>query len=171
MKEPTLSSSERQAHAEPAPRRIGGCVLIVLLGLAAWAFVTAWAMRDPLHLMLEWKLLAVFVRAQTHGWFRTVILMSGFDVIIGAFMVAGIGWLALLARRKSARLSTHVQAWLGAILAMRTGAYLVSDYLTHAIGIEIAIPFQGLIEAIVAAALGIPYFRASRRVRQTFVNR
>ncbi|MFL6636879.1 MAG: hypothetical protein ACJ8HC_00115, partial [Paraburkholderia graminis] len=48
---------------------------------------------------------------------------------------------------------------------MRTGAYLLSDYMTHAIGIDIAIPFDGLMQAIVAAALGIPYFRMSRRER------
>ncbi|WP_025598802.1 DUF2569 domain-containing protein [Burkholderia sp. WSM2230] len=171
MKELPLSSSRRHAQPELAPRRIGGCLLIALLCLAGWTFITAWAMRDPLHLMLEWELLAVSVRAGTHGWYRTVMVMTGFDVFIGAFMVAGIGWFVLLAWRKSARLPTHVQAWLGAILAMRTGAYLLSDYMTHTIGIHIAIPFDGLMQAIVAAALGIPYFRASRRVRQTFVNR
>jgi len=145
--------------------------LTVLLSLAAWTFVTAWAMRDPLHVMLEWELLAVSVRPDTHGWYRAVMTMTGFDVLIGAFMVAGIGWFALLASRRSARLPAHVQAWLGAILAMRTGAYLLSDYMTHAIGIHIAIPFEGLMQALLAAALGIPYFRVSRRVRETFVNR
>jgi hypothetical protein len=43
--------------------------------------------------------------------------------------------------------------------------------MTHAIGIAIAIPFDGLMQAIVAAALGIPYFSVSRRARRTFVNR
>lgn len=171
MKQAKLSTTRRHAHAEAAPRRIGGCLLIALPGLAAWALVTAWAMRDSLHLMLEWELLAVSVRPGTHGWYRTVMAMTAFDVLTGAFMVAGIGWFALLAWRRSARLPTHVQAWLGAIVAMRTGAYLLSDYMTHAIGIHIAIPFEGLLQALVAAALGIPYFRVSRRVRQTFLNR
>ncbi|CAB3682291.1 hypothetical protein R8871_02580 [Paraburkholderia graminis C4D1M] len=171
MKQRTVCPSRRHAQAELAPQRIGGCLLVALICLAAWAFVTAIALRNPLEMMLEWELLAVFVRAATHGWYRAVIAMVGMDVAIGAFMVAGIGWFALLAWRRSARLPRHVQAWLGAILAMRTGAYLLSDYMTHAIGIDIAIPFDGLMQAIVAAALGIPYFRMSRRVRQTFVNR
>ncbi len=165
MKEPTTRSTQRQSP------RIGGCLLIALICLAAWALATAFAMRDPLEMMLEWELLAVFARAGTHGWYRTVIVMVGANVMIGAFIVAGTGWLTLLAARRSARFNVHVQAWLGAILAMRTGAYLASDYMTHAIGIDIAIPFDGLMQAIVAAALGIPYFRVSRRVRRTFVNR
>ncbi|WP_027799908.1 DUF2569 domain-containing protein [Paraburkholderia dilworthii] len=165
MNEPTTCPTQRQCP------RIGGCLLIVLFCLAAWALVTAIAMRAPLKMMLEWELLAVFMRAGTHGWYRTVIVMVGADVMIGAFIVAGMGWFALLAWRRSARLPVQVQAWLGAILVMRAGAYLASDYLTHAIGIDIAIPFDGLLQAIIAAALGIPYFRVSRRVRRTFVNR
>nr|WP_244201141.1 DUF2569 domain-containing protein [Paraburkholderia rhynchosiae] len=153
------------------PRRIGGCLLIALICLAAWALVTAIALRDPLQMMLEWELLSVFARNETHGWYRTVIAMVGFDVIIGVFIVAGMGWFALLAWRRSARFPVQVQAWLGAILVMRTGAYLLGDYMTHAIGIDIAIPFDSLVQAVVAAVLGIPYFSVSRRVRQTFTNR
>ena len=151
------------------PRRISGWLLLALICLAAWALSTAVALRDPLKLMLEWELLAVFVRPETHGWYRTVIAMVGCDVIIGVFIVAGAGWLALLVRRKSARFPVQVQAWLLAILVMRTIAYLLGDHMTHTIGIAIAIPFDGFIQAVVAAALGIPYFRLSRRVRQTFV--
>jgi hypothetical protein len=155
--------------SKPEPRQISGWLLIALICLAAWAFSTAVALRDPLKLMLEWELLAVFVRPETHGWYRTVIAMVGCDVIIGSFIVAGAGWLALLARRKSARFPVQVQAWLLAIVIMRTVAYLLGDHMTHAIGIDITIPFDGFVQAVVAAALGIPYFRLSRRVQQTFV--
>lgn len=155
--------------SKPEPRRISGWLLIALICLAAWALSTAFALRDPLRLMLEWELLAVFVRPETHGWYRTVIAMVGCDVIIGAFIVAGAGWLALLVRRNSARFPLQVQAWLLAIVVMRTIAYLLGDHMTQAIGVAIAIPFDGFIQAVVAAALGIPYFRLSRRVRQTFV--
>ncbi|MFM0177152.1 DUF2569 domain-containing protein [Paraburkholderia aspalathi] len=151
------------------PRRISGWLLLALISLAAWALSTAFALRDPLKLMLEWELLAVFVRPETHGWYRTVIAMVGCDVIIGMFIVTGAGWLALLVRCKSARFPLQVQAWLLAILVMRTIAYLLGDHMTHTIGVAIAIPFDGFIQAVVAAALGIPYFRLSRRVRQTFV--
>ncbi|HYS66820.1 MAG TPA: DUF2569 domain-containing protein [Paraburkholderia sp.] len=151
-------------------RRIGGCLLAALFCLAAWAVSTAIALRDPLKLMLEWELLAVFARHETHGWYRAVIAMVGCDVITGTFIVAGAGWLTLLARRKSARFPVQVQAWLAAIVVMRTGAYLLGDYMTHAIGIDIAIPFDGFFQAVIAAALGIPYFRLSRRVHGTFVN-
>ncbi|MFM0320091.1 DUF2569 domain-containing protein [Paraburkholderia nemoris] len=155
--------------SKPEPRRLSGWLLVALICLAAWALSTAVALRDPLKLMLEWELLAVFVRRETHGWYRAVIAMVGCDVIIGVFVVAGAGWLALLVRRKSARFPVQVQAWLLATLVMRTIAYLLGDHMTHAIGIAIAIPFDGFIQAVVAAALGIPYFRLSRRVRQTFV--
>ncbi|SOE56621.1 Protein of unknown function [Burkholderia sp. OK233] len=141
-------------------RRISGWLLVALICLAAWALSTAVALRDPLKLMLEWELLAVFVRPETHGWYRTVIAMVGCDVIIGSFIVAGAGWLALLVRRKSARFPVQVQAWLLAIVVMRTIAYLLGDHMTHTIGIEIAIPFDGFIQAVAAAALGIPYFGA-----------
>ena len=151
------------------PRRIGGSLLIALICLAAWALHTAIAMRDPLKLMLEWEVLAVFARPETHGWYRTVIAMVGCDVLTGVFTVAGLGWLTLLAWRKSARFTVHVQAWLLALVVLRSGAYLLGDYMTHAIGIAIAIPYNGFIQAIVAAALGIPYFRSSRRVHETFV--
>ncbi|WP_341312619.1 DUF2569 domain-containing protein [Paraburkholderia sp. IMGN_8] len=151
------------------PKAFGGWLLVALLCLAAWALSTAIALRYPLKLMLEWELLAVFVRPETHGWYRTVITAVGFDVIIGALIVAGAGWLALLARRKSARFPLQVQAWLFAIVVMRTVAYLLGDYMSHAISIDIAMPSDGFIQAVVAAALGIPYFRLSRRVRATFV--
>lgn len=155
---------------KPEPRRIGGSLLIALICLAAWALHTAIALRDPLELMLEWEVLAVFSRPDTHGWYRTVIVMVGCDVLTGVFIVAGVGWLALLAWRKSARFPAHVQAWLLAILVMRGGAYLLGDYMTHAIGIEIAMPFDGFVQAVVAAALGMAYFRSSRRVHETFID-
>lgn len=155
---------------KPVPRRIGGCLLAALTGLAAWVFFTAHALRDPLKLMLEWELLDVFVRHDTHGWYRTVIALTGLDVLIGGFTVVGAGWLALLVWRKAARFPAQVQTWLFAILAMRIIAWLFGDYLTRTIGIGIELPVDGLMQAVLAAALGIPYFRWSRRVRETFVN-
>lgn len=149
--------------------RIRGWLLLALTCLAAWVLHTAIAMRDPLKLLLEWELLAIFVRPETHGWYRAVIAMVGCDVIAGVFIVAGAGWLALLAWRRSARFVAQVQAWLVAIVVMRTGAYLLGDYMTRVIGIDIAVPYEDVIQALVAAALGIPYFRSSRRVRETFI--
>jgi hypothetical protein len=153
------------------PKGFGGWLLLALLGLAALVVATAVEMRDPLEMMLEWELFAVFVRPDTHGWYRTVLAMVGMDVAIGAFVVAGAGWLLMLAWRRSARFPVHVQAWLLAIVVMRTIAFLLGDHMTHAIGIDIAIPFDGLLEALAAAALAIPYFRQSRRVRHTFRSR
>ncbi|MFL9891585.1 DUF2569 domain-containing protein [Paraburkholderia sp. RL17-381-BIF-C] len=151
------------------PRHIGGWLLVALICVAAWVLHTAIAMRDPLKLMLEWELLAVFIRRETHGWYRAVLAMVGCDVVTGVFIVAGAGWLALLVLRRSARFAPQVQAWLVAIVAMRAGAYLLGDYMTYAIGINIAVPYGDLIQAVVAAALGIPYFRSSRRVHETFI--
>ncbi|MFM0416186.1 DUF2569 domain-containing protein [Paraburkholderia aromaticivorans] len=151
------------------PRHISGWLLVALICVAAWVLHTAIAMRDPLKLMLEWELLAVFVRRETHGWYRAVLAMVGCDVVTGVFIVAGAGWLALLVLRRSARFAPQVQAWLVAIVAMRAGAYLLGDYMTYAIGIDIAVPYGDLIQAVVAAALGIPYFRSSRRVHETFI--
>ena len=153
------------------PKGFGGWLLLALLGLAALVVATAVEMRDPLKMMLEWELFAVFVRPDTHGWYRTVLAMVGMDVAIGAFVVAGSGWLLMLAWRRSARFPVHVQAWLLAIVVMRTIAFLLGDHMTHAIGIDIAVPFDGLLEALAAAALAIPYFRQSRRVRHTFRSR
>ena len=153
------------------PKGFGGWLLLALLGLAALVVATAVEMRDPLEMMLEWELFAVFVRPDTHGWYRTVLAMVGMDVAIGAFVVAGAGWLLMLAWRRSARFPVHVQAWLLAIVVMRTIAFLLGDHMTHAIGIDIAVPFDGLLEALAAAALAIPYFRQSRRVRHTFLSR
>lgn len=151
-------------------RPIAGGVLLALLCLAAWALFTALSVRDPLKLMLERELLAVFVRHETHGWYRTVMTIVGLDVITGVFIVTGAGWLLLLASRKAARFSAQVQLWLLTILIMRAGAYLLGGYMAGAIGIGIAVPLDGLVQAALAAALGIPYFRWSRRVHQTFVN-
>jgi hypothetical protein len=159
-------------HCETRPHRPrpGGWLLVALLCLAAWALWTAYAIREPLKLMLEWELLAVFVRPDTHGWYRTVIAMVGLDVIVSVFIVVGAGWLALLVMRRAARFRTQVQAWLCLILAMRASAYLLGSYMTSVIGIAIEVPLDGLIQATIAAALGIPYFRCSRRVRQIFIN-
>ncbi|MFM0737245.1 DUF2569 domain-containing protein [Paraburkholderia xenovorans] len=150
---------------------IRGCLLLALSCVAGWALSTALALRDPLKLMLEWELLAVFMRPDTHNWYRTVLLLNGLDVAIGVFIVGGAGWFLLLAQRRSARFSRQIQAWLLAILVMRAVAYLMGDYLSDAIGVAIAIPFGGFGEALLAASLGIPYFRYARRVRDTFIAR
>ncbi|QQC64166.1 DUF2569 domain-containing protein [Paraburkholderia ginsengisoli] len=155
---------------KPVPRLIGGWLLVALICLAVWVLCTAAAAREPLELMLQWELLAVFARHETHGWYRIVIALTGLDALIGVFTVAGAGWLALLAWRKAARFPAQLQTWLFAILVMRTGAYLFGAYLTDTIGVEIALPVDGFVQAAIAAALGIPYFRLSRRVRETFVN-
>lgn len=152
-----------------APNGIGGWLLLALLGLAAMLIATAMELRDPVKLMLEWELLAVFMRPETHGWYRAVIAMVGMDVAIGVFVVAGAGWLLMLAWRKSSRFPWHIQAWLVAVVVMRVLAYLLGDHMTHVIAIDITVPFGGLLQALVAAALGIPYFRQSRRVRYTFI--
>jgi hypothetical protein len=151
------------------PKGFGGWLLLVLLGLAWVVATTAIDMRDPLETMLEWELLAVFVRPETHGWYRTVLAMVGMDVAIGAFIVAGAGWLLMLGWRRSARFPAHLQAWLLSIVVMRGIAYLLGDYMTHAIAIAITVPFDGFIQALAAATLAIPYFRCSLRVRHTFV--
>ena len=151
------------------PKGFGGGLLLVLLGLAALVGATVVEMRNPLKMMLEWELLAVFVRPETHGWYRTVMAMVGMDVAIGMFIVAGAGWLLMLAWRRSARFPVHLQAWLLVIVVMRTIAYLLGDHMTHAIAIAITVPFDGFVEAVAAAALAIPYCRQSRRVRNTFV--
>lgn len=155
---------------KPAPRRIGGSLLLVLIGLAAWVFATAIGLRDPLKLTLEPELWAVFVRPGTYGWYRTVMAMVGLDVLTGIFIVAGAGWLALVAGRKSARFPGQARTWLFAILVMRTGTYLLGVYMSNAIGIDISMPADGFLQALMAAGFGMPYFRSSRRVRDTFVN-
>jgi hypothetical protein len=155
--------------AELEPHGLGGWLLLALLGLVVLAAATVIEMRDPLKLMLEWELLAVFVRPETHGWYRVVILLVGMDVVIDAFIVAGAGWLMMLAWRRSARFPIHVQAWLLATLVIRTLAYLLGDHLTHVIAIDIGIPVDGFVQAVAAAALGVPYFRLSRRVHNTFI--
>ncbi|RFU46478.1 DUF2569 domain-containing protein [Paraburkholderia sp. DHOC27] len=155
--------------AEHEPHGIGGWLLLALLGLAAMVTATVIEMRDPLKMMLEPELLAVFVRPETHGWYRVVILLVGMDVLTGTFIVAGAGWLLMLMWRRSARFVGHVQAWLLATLVMRTFAYLLGDFMTHAIAIEIGLPLDGFVWAVVAAVFGVPYFRWSRRVRHTFV--
>ncbi|WP_297355373.1 DUF2569 domain-containing protein [Paraburkholderia sp.] len=153
------------------PKGFGGWLLLAMLGLVAMTAATIVELRDPLKMMLEWELLAVFVRPETHGWYRAVIAMVGMDVATGVFIVAGMGWLLLLAWRRSVRFPAHLQAWLLAVVVMRTIAYLVGDHMTHAIAIDVAIPFDGFEIAVVAAALGIPYVRRSRRVRNTFIAR
>lgn len=157
--------------AELEPRGLSGWLLLVLFGLAALVSTTVIEMRDPLKMMLEPELLAVFVRPETHGWYRVVVLLVGMDVVTGTFIVAGAGWLLMLVWRRSVRFPLHVQGWLLAALVMRMFAYLLGDYLTHVIGIDIGIPVDGFAQAAGAAALGVPYFRWSRRVRNTFRQR
>jgi hypothetical protein len=163
----TIKTNEYDTQREP--KGFGGWLLLTLLGLAAMVAATIVEMRDPLKRMLEWELLAVFIRPQTHGWYRAVIAMVGMDAATGVFIVAGAGWLLGLARRRSARFPVHLQAWLLAIVVLRTLAYLVGDHMTRSIAIAIEVPFDGFVIAVVAAALAIPYLRCSRRVHNTFI--
>jgi hypothetical protein len=66
------------------PKGFGGWLLLALLGLAALVAASAVEMGDALKMMLEWELLAVFVRPETHGWYRTVMATVAMDVDIGA---------------------------------------------------------------------------------------
>jgi hypothetical protein len=142
--------------------------LLALPALAAFAIATAVDMRESLQLMLEWELLEVFFWPGPHGWYRTVIALTAFDVATGVLIVAGAGWLLLLALRKSARFPRHTEVWLLMVVAARAFAWSFGVYMTHAIGVAIAIPLDGLAQAVAVAAIGIPYLRRSRRVRETF---
>jgi hypothetical protein len=155
--------------AKREPQALSGSLLLALAGLAAFVTATVIEMRDPLKMMLEWELLAVFVRPETHGWFRVVVMLVGMDVVSGTFVIAGAGWLVLLLWRRSERFPVHVQGWLLTVLVMRMFAYLFGKYLTDSIGIDIGIPVDGFALAAAAAALAVPYFRWSQRVRKTFI--
>ena len=120
--------------------------------------------------MLEWELLAVFVRRETHGWYRTVIAMVGFDALAGVFIVVGAGWLRCShgVRRRAFRRKCR-RGW-SRLSCCAPCAWLLGDYMSRASGVAIAIPLDGFVQAVLAAALGIPYFRWSRRVRETFID-
>lgn len=153
------------------PKGFGGWPLLAMLGLIAMAAATIVEVRDPLKMMLERELLAVFMRPETQGWYRAVIAMVGINVATGVFIVAGTGWRLLLAWRRPVRFPVHLQARVLAIVRMRTIAYLVGDHMTYSIAIDVATPFDGFAIAVAAAALGIPYLRRSRWVRNTFIAR
>lgn len=166
------SRADGQRSGTPKDHRpkkpIGGWLLLALPCVAAFAIGTAVDMRDPLKLMLEWELLDVFLWPGPHGWYRTVIALTACDVATGALIVVGAGWLLLLAASRSARFPRHAEVWLLTVVAARAFTWGFGEYLTHAIGVAIAIPLDSLGQAITVAGLGIPYLRRSMRVRATF---
>ncbi|WP_153100826.1 DUF2569 family protein [Paraburkholderia hayleyella] len=168
--EPVQANTARSAapDMEPTPKGLRGWLLLAVLGLVLLLAVTVAQLRDPIKLMLTWELYAVFFRPETADWYRVVLLLTGLGVALDLVVAMGLGWLLLLVYRRSRRFVRHVQIWLVSVVALQFLLYLAGTYLSDAIAVPIALPLGGLLRSAVLAALGVPYFSASQRVRHTF---
>ncbi|WJF91090.1 DUF2569 family protein [Paraburkholderia bonniea] len=153
------------AHAGLAGRLLPGVAVLVLVTLIALSVIE---LRDPLKLLLERELLAVFVQPGSAGWYRVVLLLVGMSAAIDLFIVIGAGWLVLLACRRSRRFPVHAQVWLTSLVALEWLAYLAGEYMSHAIAVPIALPVGGLLRVALLTAFVVPYFSTSLQVRRTF---
>jgi hypothetical protein len=144
---------------KPEPKGIGGWLLLPLSGLA---LSPAWNMAHLISLIT--RALAKCRSGCDGGIFRTIGFAPFLDLAEGAIVI----WLLMLSYRRSKRFSKWIQIVLLASAALGMFGGLV-EYLVMMHGRKRLSSSEVWVQPLAYALIWIPYFRWSRRVKNTFI--
>lgn len=168
---PRAAPEDRPAEAPPVslgPRGIGGWLLLPLFGLIITPFRVTFETILVFRPVLEpgvWRALTTPGHDAYHPLWSTVI---AFELVTNAALIVFTVVLLVLFFRKSRRVPRLMIVWYLSMMAMQ----LIDLALTEAIPAAAANGSEGTrdtVRAIAAAAIWVPYFLRSVRVRNTFV--
>ena len=155
------------APADAGPRGIGGWLILPILGFIGTILLTGWSLAQSGQAYAG--LFAIFVGATDQ--LAQLRVPTAASLIGGILVVASAaGCLYLIFARKRAIIRFATAHYL--ILAVAGLVDLWAGFVMERVLAEPNDPsaIKEAIRGVVAAIIWIPYFHASRRVRNTFVN-
>jgi hypothetical protein len=170
---------ERSAAFAPGPRGLGGWLVLPIIGLVATCFLAiAWMLANaiPIFQSGAWGNLTNSDSSLYLSWFAPTIL---FEIFVNAVLIVlPIFLLVLLFRKRSIvpRLLSGFYAFvlfttaLDAIVMITVGVSSIRDAGYFEAAQTMADEtITALVRAVLAAAIWIPYFLVSKRVKNTFL--
>lgn len=144
---------------ENSPKRLGGWLLLPLIWLLLIVVNSTLQMAVSFATLLSREVL-------TQLWIQPtdVKFKLGLSLLTAVLIWCYSIWVTILFFKRSRRLPRHYIIWLllTVLLAIKTFAFApVSD----------ALAVQALLIALLPAALLVPYFKRSARVKETFTTR
>jgi hypothetical protein len=158
--------------ADHGPVGIGGWLLLPALGLIASPLLMAFGFyRDLLPALMPdvWNSLTDPRSAAYNSLWGPLIV---YEVLINVALFVFTVWLLWQFFSKSQRAPKLFVIWLAAIAGTQIIDYLLSSQIPMVADKAVdAADVKGLVRSIVNAAIWIPYFIRSERVKNTFIER
>jgi hypothetical protein len=155
--------------ASPPPEGIGGWLIFVVIGLVVSPFRVIYFMTQnhwPIFRDGAWQQLTTPGTEIYHPFWAPLIVFE----VLGNFVVIAMALitLAFLVRR-SRRTPSLAIAWFGWMAALVVIDYFAADLIPAVAAQPDPGSTKELIRSLFAAAVWIPYFLVSKRVKATFV--
>jgi hypothetical protein len=165
-----LSLGDHMETTQNEPKGIGGWLIPPALALIFTPFLSGYQFYQdmlPVFKSEVWNALTTSGSAAYHPLWRSVIII---EVISNLILIIFTFWLLWLFFNKSNRTPKLFIVWL----IMFPAIQIIDLLLTNQIPVVAADPIdpetiKNLVRSIVAAAIWIPYFLISKRVKNTFV--
>ncbi len=159
--------SSVQAPSAAGPRGIGGWLILPILGFIGTALWTLWNLLQGL---AEASGLVAILTA-TSGPLVELRIPMILSVIAGVLVIASACYCLFLVYRKDAAITKFATAHY-LLLLIAGFADLWLDQVIQGVAATPADPsaIKEAVRGIVIACIWIPYFRFSKRVRNTFTN-
>jgi hypothetical protein len=152
-----------------------------LSGIAGWLILPALAMIiSPLRILYECyhSFLPVlkpslwFAMLSTKSTFYNppLALLLTWEIVANVAMFAFTIWLAFLFFKKQKSVPRLYITWLVLGIVLQIADLVFSSFVPLVVEQQNGDAYKELIKSVVAAAIWIPYFLQSKRVKNTFVN-
>lgn len=156
--------------AQNKPKGLGGWLVLLALGLVVTPFRMGFQFyRDMLPALAPetWNALTNSGSAAYHPFWGPLII---FEVVANLALFVFTLWLIWLFFNKSKRVPKLIIIWLVLLAAMQTIDLLFANQIP-AVAAQPTDPesIKDLIRPVVSAAIWIPYFLKSKRVKNTFI--
>jgi len=153
-----------------SPEGIGGWLVLPLLGLIISPFRVSFSLyRDiwPVFSGGHWQALTTSTSEAYHPLWAPLLVLE----LVGNVAIVIVGLVALwLFLRKSRLAPRWVISWLGLIFALTVTDFVLANRIPIVAAEKDPEAIKELARSVIAAAIWIPYFLVSKRVKATFVN-